>query len=262
MKVGLVIPNFFLNRTQEPPISCNAILVFRMLRSHKLIPIMNIAKRLAAITFTLVLLPTSALHAVDAWWITLNAPNFTLSEHVKTRSHAEFRFPEAEFLGYYRFSQKFNTRLGKKWTLGTHPTIEGSRSRSQSDYNETYRIDLELNPNPIQFGEGGPTLALRNRWEVQWKEGRGSEVFNRVRQYTTLTWPVNHDLIKFYRIGNEVFYDADRSVISMNRLYPVMLGLPISDAFSCSVYYMYQRSRVGTSHSWRTTHVIGTSLSF
>ncbi len=201
-------------------------------------------------------------YASEQLWLTLNSTDWQLSENIKTRSHAEFRFPEAEYNSYFRYSQKLYTKLGKKWTLGTHPTIEGSRSTSSSDYNNTYRIDLELNPAKFKLGSEGPTVAMRNRWEVRWKEGKGSETFNRIRQYTTMTWNLKTPHLKFYRVGNEVFYEVDKSMITMNRFYPIVLGVPFTEKFSTSFYYMYQRKRSGTTDNWSTSHILGTSIKF
>lgn len=210
----------------------------------------------------LFIVPILSLTATEQYWVTLNSSDWQVTEEIKSRSHAEFRFPEAQEWTYFRFSQKFYTKLSKNWTVGVHPAIEGSRSTDSSDFANTYRIDLELNPAKFKLGENGPTVSMRNRWEVRWKEGYGSEVFDRIRQYTTITWDLKNPHLKFYRIGNEVFYEVDKSLITLNRFYPIMLGIPLFDSVSTSFYYMYQTKRSGTSNDWSETHVLGTSIKF
>lgn len=197
-----------------------------------------------------------------AYWLTVNSSDFEITENIKTRAHGEFRFPEAEYMSYFRLSQKFYTKLSKNWTLGTHPTIEGSRLRGSSDWKNTYRLDLELNPKKMKLGENGPTLSLRNRWEVRWKEGKGSEVFNRIRQYSKVSWKTGNNVVNSYAVANEIFYEVDKSMITMNRFYPVVLGVPIMEGVSSSFYFLYQTKRVGTSDSWNETYIGGVSLKF
>ena len=220
----------------------------------------NSFTRVAALAFFIV--SAFCVNASEQYWVTLNSSDWQVIEGIKSRSHAEFRFPEAEEWTYFRFSQKFYTKLNKTWTFGAHPTIEGSRSNDSSDWANTYRLDLELNPAKFKLGENGPTVSMRNRWEVRWKEGHGSEVFDRIRQYTTVTWNLKNPHVKFYRIGNEVFYEVDKSLVTINRFYPVMLGIPIFESVSTSFYYMYQTKRAGTSDDWSETHVFGTSINF
>lgn len=193
-------------------------------------------------------------------WLTINTPNIELSDSVSTKSHLEFRFPDSDTFGYYRFSQKVYTKLGDKWKLGTHPVFENSKSGD--NWKHTYRLDLELNPGKFKLSENGPTISMRNRWELRWKEGKGSEIFHRIRQSTKASWKVDLGPFSSYTVGNEVFFEEDKGKISMNRFYPVMLGTKIADKVKATYYLLYQSKRAGTSSDWSGAYILGASLSF
>ncbi|MCH6258610.1 DUF2490 domain-containing protein [Puniceicoccaceae bacterium K14] len=198
----------------------------------------------------------------SATWLTANSPKLDLGNGWSTKSHTELRMPDLEYLSYVRISQKFNYKINDSWTLGTHPTLERSRSNTKSDWSNTYRFDLELNPKKIKIGESGPTLSMRNRWELRWKEGKGSEIFHRVRQQSKLSWKLDNAFVKSYSLGNEVFYEVDKERITLNRFYPIILGVDIFESVGTSFYLMYQSKRSGLSSDWNGTYVSGISLKF
>lgn len=205
----------------------------------------------------------SAVHAGDdlsSFWLALNSPKSKLNDTFATKTHAELRFSDFETLGYYRLSQKFYTNLNSNWTLGSHPVFENSKKGDH--WNHTLRLDLELNPKKIALGENGPTLNLRNRWELRWKEGKGSEIFHRIRQHTKLSWKLSSGPFGTYAIGNEVFYETDKERLTINRFYPAILGANIGENIKGSFYLLYQSKRVGQSDDWNGEYILGTGLSF
>ena len=123
-------------------------------------------------------------------------------------------------------------------------------------------MDLELNPSKIQLGQGGPQLSLRKRWELRWKEGRGSEVFHRLRQYSRLAWKIDAGPFSAYTIGNEVFYETDMSRITTNRFYPIMLDAPIGDSVKSTVFLLYQSKRAGSTGNWSGEYILGLGMDF
>lgn len=205
---------------------------------------------------------SGALHASDdsAFWVTLNAPAFQLSERVKTGSSAELRLPDFSELQYYRIGQKFHTKLSEDWTLGSHLAFENSKM-SDGDWSHTYRVEMELNPSKIALGANGPKLDLRNRWELRWKEGQGSEIFHRVRQQARLIWNLDHSFFKSYAIGNEVFYETDKDKFTINRFSPITLETNHGD-IKGAYYLMYQSKRAGISDDWNGEYVLGASYKF
>jgi len=216
--------------------------------------------------YTLTLLASLALAASSALadngtdlWLTVNSPTQEIFQNTKTKTHAEFRFPDFEEFSYVRISQKFTTKLNDKWSLGTHPVFESSRKGG--DWNNTYRFDLELNPAKFTLGENGPTISMRNRWELRWKEGKGSEIFHRVRHQSKATWKIDIGPFSSYSIGDEAFFEEDKGKLTMNRFYPVILGSKIGGR-KISYYLLYQSKRQGTSSDWNGNYILGTSLSF
>lgn len=207
----------------------------------------------------LALAPLSSADDFSALWLTGNSATIEINDSLSTKSHLEIRLPDVERIGYVRFSQKFYTALGNGWKLGTHPVFENSRKGD--DWASTYRFDLELNPKKFQLGSDGPTVSMRNRWELRWKEGKGSEIFHRIRQQTKMSWKLDDSYFSSYSLGNELFFEEDKGKISMNRFYPVMLGTKHGDKVKASYYLLYQSKRVGTTSDWAGAYYLGASFS-
>ena len=195
-----------------------------------------------------------------AVWIGVNAPSYKINDRIKTVTGVEIRCPDASDLNYYRIGQKFYTKLNSDWTMGSHVSFENTKVLS--DWRHTLRLELELNPKKIRFGENGPQLSMRNRWELRWKEGKGSEIFHRIRQQSKLAWDLSKGPFSSYGFGNEVFFEEDKGKITANRFYPVVLTAKHSGELKGTYYLMYQSKRIGTSSNWFGEYVLGTSLSF
>lgn len=206
----------------------------------------------------------SATRASDGfeYRFALNTPVWELGNATESRTNFEARLPEFEFLSYYRVSQKFHTAVFGDWKLGTSPVLERGRGRSGGDWSNTYRLDLELNPPKVSLGANGPTLGLRNRWELRWREGSGSERFDRIRQQISLSWDLADGFFESYGVANEVFYEIDKDLVTMNRFYPVMLKTGKLGDFSSSFYLMHQSGRSSAAAGWRGTVVLGAGISF
>ncbi|MBK1876573.1 DUF2490 domain-containing protein [Pelagicoccus mobilis] len=216
--------------------------------------------------YTIILLASLVLASVTAQadtgphlWLTVNARSHELWEDTKTKTQVSVRFPEFEDFNYFYLSQKITTKLNDKWSLGTHPVFE--TSKKGDDWNNTYRLDLELNPAKFNLGDNGPTISMRNRWELRWKEGKGSEIFHRIRHSSKASWKINWGPFSSYTIADEVFFEEHKSKITRNRIYPVMLGSKIGDQ-KISYYLLYQSDRQGTSSDWDGKYVLGASLSY
>lgn len=210
-------------------------------------------------TATWLLLTSSFSEEGPDFWLTVNTLSSELWKDTKTKTHIQTRFPEFSEFTYFRISQKFSTKLNDKWSIGTHPVFESSKKGD--DWKNTYRLDLELNPSNFKLGRGGPRISMRNRWELRWKEGKGSEVFHRVRQSSKATWRINGGPFSSYSVGNEVFFEEDKGKITINSFYPIMLGSRIGDR-KISYYLLYQSKRSGTSSDWNSRYILGSSLSF
>ncbi|MBC2608190.1 DUF2490 domain-containing protein [Pelagicoccus albus] len=208
-----------------------------------------------------IILASASVNADDFGdvWFTGNSASIDLSDTLSTKSHLELRLPDAEEIGYVRFSQKFYTKLDNGWKLGTHPTFENSKKGD--DWNSTYRFDVELNPAKFKVAEKGPSISMRNRWELRWKEGKGSELFHRIRQQTKATWSVDLGPFKSYSIANEAFYEVDKSKLTINRFYPIMLGTKHAEKVKASYYLLYQSKRSGTTSDWNGSFILGASYS-
>ncbi len=206
------------------------------------------------------LLPLAA-YASDTpdLWITANGASQDIGDNIKTKTQVELRLPDFEEIGYFKLSQKFTTKLSEKWSLGTHPVFESSKKGD--DWSNTYRLDLELNPTKFTLGENGPSISMRNRWELRWKEGKGSEIFHRIRQQTKATWKLEGGPFSSYSLANEIFYEEDKSEFTVNRFYPVMLGTKHADKVKASYYLLYQSKRVGTTSEWDGSFILGASFS-
>lgn len=192
-------------------------------------------------------------------WLTVNGPAQQIWEDTKTKTQVSVRIPEFDDLNYFYLAQKFTTKLNDKWSLGTHPVFE--TSKKNGEWKNTYRIDLELNPSKFKLSENGPTISMRNRWELRWKEGKGSEIFHRIRHSSKATWKIDLGPFTSYSIADEFFYEEHKGEITKNRFYPVMLGSKLGDQ-KISYYLLYQSDRVGTSDNWNGRYILGTSLSF
>lgn len=192
------------------------------------------------------------------FWTAFNATEFKKNGW-ETRTHAELRFPELDYLSYTRLSQKFFYKATADFTLGVHPVWERSRSNAHAEWKDTWRLDLEAN---YAFKFGDFSIKTRNRYEVRRKEGKGSEAFDRFRQYTTVSYPVHwFEGMTSLGLGNEVFVEFDETRITINRFYPLQVGFKVNDV-KLSVYAMYQIKRVGLSDDWRENWIVGTSTSF
>ncbi|EDY80458.1 hypothetical protein VDG1235_72 [Verrucomicrobiia bacterium DG1235] len=220
-------------------------------------------KKLLTILSILTAIFVSQVARADDWgdlWTTLNSGTTNLSDTFSTKSHLELRLPDTEEVGYVRFSQKFYTKLAKGWKLGSHPVFENSKKGD--DWNHTFRLDLELNPGKFKLGEKGPSISMRNRWELRWKEGKGSEIFHRIRQQTKATWKIDAGPFKSYSIANELFFEEDKGKLTINRFYPIQLGSKLNEKIKATYYLLYQSKRAGTSSNWNGAYILGTSLSF
>lgn len=192
-------------------------------------------------------------------WLTVNGPAQEIGSDTKTKTQVSIRFPEFDELNYFYLAQKFTTKLNDKWSLGTHPVFE--MAKKGDDWNNTYRLDLELNPSKFQVGDNGPTISMRNRWELRWKEGEGSTIFHRIRHSSKATWKIDAGPFTSFTVGDEIFYEDHKGKITRNRFYPAMLGSKLA-GHKVSYYLLYQSDRVGTSDDWNGKYVLGTSLSF
>jgi len=200
------------------------------------------------------------LHALqeEEIWTTFNLTEFK-SDHFETRSHLELRFPELEYLSYYRLSQKFYIPTNTPFTFGIHPVVESGRKSANGEWSDTYRLDLEAN---FGFKLGEVSVKTRNRYEVRRKEGRGSEAFDRVRQYTTLSYPADWlPGMSSIGIGNEVFVEFDDTRITVNRFYPLRVTFKAAGG-KVTPYLLYQTKRSGNTDNWSEGWILGTSASY
>jgi len=193
------------------------------------------------------------------FWFSANAPAIELGSRMKTRTGVELRFSDGAGLAYRRFSQRFETKLGGGWTLGSSPVLESSKSGD--DWSDTYRIDLELNPRKFQLGARGPELSLRNRWEWRWKEGEGREIFHRLRHRSKLEWKLERGPFDSFAIADEIFYETDKERLTANRFYPAMVGFGLGEA-KASLFLLYQSKRAGLSDDWDGEYILGAGLDF
>lgn len=214
--------------------------------------------RILIIAIGLLALSAQAEEGPDLWF-TIIGPSFEVRDDTNTKTQVGLRFPEAEELSYYYVAQKFNTTLNENWSLGTHPFFEASKSGD--DWNNTYRLDLELNPSKFTLGKYGPIISMRNRWEFLWKDGKGSQIFHRIRQLSSASWKLDMGPFTSYAIGNEIFFEEDKGKITMNRFYPITLGSNIGQQ-KIAYYLLYQSKRTGTSDDWNGRYIIGSTLSF
>lgn len=222
---------------------------------------MNVCSRFPA-WLALVLALAPFARAADDWgdlWLTFNSASIGLTEAVDTRSEFEVRLTDTEKAEYVRFSQKFFTRLDAGWQLGTHPVIENLKNRR--GWNATYRLDLELNPPKFTPIKNGPTIGLMNRWEMRWREGQGDEIFNRIHQKTTATWKIKAGPFTSYAIANSVFYETDKGIVTMDRIFPVMLGVNHGEKLRASYYLLYQAKRTSSASDWSGAYILGASFS-
>ncbi|MDQ8200118.1 DUF2490 domain-containing protein [Pelagicoccus enzymogenes] len=217
--------------------------------------------RNALILLTAVCLLPLAAYSDDGLdlWLTVNGPAQEIWENTKTKTQVAVRFPEFDELSYFFVSQKFTTKLNEKWSLGTHPVFE--TAKKGDEWSNTYRLDLELNPSKFRLGQNGPTISMRNRWELRWKEGKGSDIFHRIRHSTKATWKIDHGPFTAFSIGDEVFFEEDKGKITRNRFYPVMLDSKLGK-HKINYYLLYQSDRAGTSDNWNGRYIAGSSLSF
>lgn len=192
-------------------------------------------------------------------WLTVNSPSYEISDKTKSKTQLSVRFPEFNEFAYFYISQKITTKLNDHWSLGTHPVFE--TTKKGTSWSNTYRIDLELNPSKFEIGPNGPTISMRNRWELRWKEGQGSEIFHRLRHSTQASWKIDLGPFTSFTLGDEIFFEEDKGKITRNRFYPVILGSKFGEN-KLSYYLLYQSDRVGTSDNWNGRYVLGTSLSY
>lgn len=214
-----------------------------------------------AILLTLSTFLASSLFASEdtAVWLAFNTPKYELSEDWSTKTNFEFRIPDANELTYYRVAQKFATKLPSDWTFGTNLTFENSKKATSWDH--TFRLEFEMNPKKLSLGKNGPDLSMRNRWELRWKEGKGSEIFHRVRHQSKITWKLSQGPFTSYGIGDELFYEEDKGKITANRFYPVLLSANHGEVKG-SYFLMYQSKRSGTSADWNGEYILGAGYSF
>lgn len=192
-------------------------------------------------------------------WLAFNTPKKEISDNWSTKTNFEFRIPDASELTYYRVGQKFATKLPSDWTFGTALAFENSKKAS--DWNHTFRLEFEMNPKKFSLGENGPDLSMRNRWELRWKEGKGSEIFHRVRHQSKITWKLSNGPFSSFGIGDELFFEEDKGKITANRFYPVLLSTSHGEVKG-SYFLMYQSKRSGTSSDWSGEYILGAGYSF
>lgn len=219
----------------------------------------NTLKKLLA---TLVVLSTAVLTYADDFgdsWFVVNTKNLGLTEDISTKTQVEFRLPESERIGYFRLTQKFNYDLGHGWKAATNPTIENTRVLDR--WIQTYRVEFELNPPKYKFGDNGPSLSMRNRWELRWKEGNGSTIFHRFRQFNKATWKIDLGPFNSYSVGNEIFFEEHKGKISMNRFYPISLSTKPTDKLKIDYFLLYQSKRLGTTSKWNGAYILGANIS-
>ena len=198
----------------------------------------------------------------EEFWLTLKTPTVKLSDITKTKSYFHFQFRDGDNLNYFRVGQKFSHKLSDNWTLATNPLYEGSRNIGSSVWKRTYRLEIELNPAKIKLGENGPLWSMRNRWELRWKQGYGSEIFHRLRHESKLTWKLDGKTFNSYALGAEVFYETDKGMITGFYVYPAMLEAKLFNKVPTVFYLNYNPKRIGTSDNWTNTYIAGMDISF
>lgn len=213
----------------------------------------------AGTLLSLVAVGSAQAEEIEEFWLTATTSSIELSDSLSTASSTELRSPGSGTISYVRFTQKFQTKLSNGWELGTNPVLENSKNGNQ--WNHTVRLDLELNPAKFNLGENGPSISMRNRWELRWKEGQGSEIFHRIRQQTKATWKIGKGPLTSYSVANEIFFEEDKGKITTNRFYPLMLGTKPSDKLKATYFLLYQSKRTGTTSDWSGGYYLGASLS-
>jgi len=199
---------------------------------------------------------------MEEFWLTIKTPTIKLGDITKTKSYFHFQFRDFDNLNYFRIGQKFSHKISDNWTLATNPLLEESRAIGSSKWKYTYRLELELNPSKIKLGENGPTWSTRNRWELRWKEGKGSEIFHRLRHESKLTWKLDGKTFSAYSLGAEVFYETDKGMITGWYVYPAMLETKMFNKVPTVFYLNYNPKRVGTTDEWTHTYIAGIDMSF
>lgn len=195
------------------------------------------------------------------YWTSFNTQGVSLDEHWKTASHLQMRSPGLEFLQYGRFSQKFLRTVSDEWTLGAHPAIEFKRGSGGDSWANDYRIEIEAT-GKFDFGKGA-ALSTRSRWEFRLKDGRGGEVFHRVRQQVKATWKLEGwRSLDSYTLGNEMFYELDRGQIVTNRFFPLSVGFASSGKVKTGAWLMYFSQRSNATGAWTGSYVLGADFKF
>ncbi|MGB0372161.1 MAG: DUF2490 domain-containing protein [Opitutales bacterium] len=195
------------------------------------------------------------LRAENELWMSFDFPTISKGAF-STRTHTHWRFAEDAYVRYYRLSQKFFYKVDDTWTLGLHPVHNESRRSENGEWSHRRRLDFEANP---KFKVGNMTVSMRNRFELRWFEGQGSELFNRARHRTALSWKGDWlPGLKSFGVSNEVFYDLDASRISGNWLMPVKLNFEPADFFKGSLGYQIASSKRGNG-DWSHKHVLALS---
>lgn len=198
----------------------------------------------------------------EEFWLTLKSPTIKMGDYTTTKSYFHFQFRDGDNFNYFRVGQKFSHKIGENWSLSTNPLLEGSRSIGKSAWKRTYRLELELNPNKVKLGENGPTWSMRNRWELRWKQGYGSEIFHRLRSENKLTWKIDSKTFDSYALGWEIFYETDKGMITGHYLYPAIVGTKLFSKIPTKFYLLYNPKRIGTTDDWSNTYIAGMDLSF
>lgn len=201
----------------------------------------------------LALLSLSASAREFEVWSTFNLNEGKIGP-VATTTHTHFRFQDDGYLRYFRVSQKFSYALDEIWTVGLHPVLERSRSRTSGGWSDTGRLDFELNP---RFTVGAATVSVRNRFEVRVREGGGSRTYNRFRSNWVVNWKASW-LPGMTTIGmaNEIFYDFAADRWNANWFAPIVLGFSWHEDFRASVGYQITSSYRPTTDNWRHSNVL------
>lgn len=171
-------------------------------------------------------------------------------------SEARFNQDWSRFY-FIRLTENIDYQPCKNLECGVHATYIHRKPESQRYFTNTYRLELEANP---QFSWRRIDFVLRNRLELI-KDEREPVIQKVYRGRVRISYPIE-GCGSLIAVGasEEVFYQFNQSRFTQSRFIPLELTFAECQDHSISAFFMVRNFLSGTE--WTTSWIFGTSLNF
>lgn len=194
------------------------------------------------------------------YWQYLNWKNWECSPY-KLYTIGEMRLNhDVSKFYYFKISENFAYQVHPRLDLEAHYCYLYSKGRGATNFTNTNRIELELNPSlPLN---DGITLNWRNRMTFIKKQSI-EHIQYVFRHRFKVVFPItNCSHLVAFSCSDEIYYDMGISKLTQNRFIPAELTFQLLPKLEVDVFLMVRNFFSTSSDKWYRSIVLGSEFHF